>query len=142
MAQLDEKKAEFLDNPFVGIATTLREDGSPHSTVVWVDVEDDGTISFNTAAGRAKPRHLEKDPRVSLIVAENEHPYRAMEVRGHATVTTDGYRADGFAIVERYVRAFDPTAAVEAYLSDAPGAIVTIEAESTRAWDYSDEEFV
>ena len=56
MAKLGEKERQFLDeNPFVGIATTLRDDGSPHSTVVWVDVTN-GTVGFNTARGRAKPR--------------------------------------------------------------------------------------
>ena len=54
MAKLDDEKATFLDNPFVGIATTLREDGSPHSTVVWVDRED-GELSFNTARGQVEP---------------------------------------------------------------------------------------
>jgi len=54
VAALKEKERQFLDeNPFVGIVTTLRDDGSPHSTVVWVDVED-GKVSFNTARGRAK----------------------------------------------------------------------------------------
>ena len=49
MAALKEKERRFLDeNPFVGVVTTLRADGSPHSTVVWVDVED-GKVSFNTA---------------------------------------------------------------------------------------------
>jgi hypothetical protein len=48
MAKLDEKPRKFLDeSPHVGVATTLREDGSPHSTIVWVDVED-GKVSFNT----------------------------------------------------------------------------------------------
>ena len=40
MAKLSEKQLQFLENPYVGVVTTLREDGSPHSTVVWVDVED------------------------------------------------------------------------------------------------------
>ena len=54
MAKLGEKQRKFLDeNPFVGTATTLRADGSPHSTIVWVDV-DDGKVSFNTARGRAR----------------------------------------------------------------------------------------
>jgi uncharacterized pyridoxamine 5'-phosphate oxidase family protein len=58
MAKLDEKPRKFLDEtPNVGVATTLREDGSPHSTIVWVDV-DDGKVSFNTARGRAKSKHL------------------------------------------------------------------------------------
>jgi len=55
MAKLEDKPRKFLDeNPYVGVATTLREDGSPHSTIVWVDVEGD-KVSFNTALGRAKP---------------------------------------------------------------------------------------
>ena len=92
-AALDEKKKQFLQNPYVGVVTTLREDGSPHSTVVWVDVEDDGTISFNTAAGRAKPRHLEKDPRVSLIVIDPQNAYQWVAISGRAEMTTEG--ADG-----------------------------------------------
>ena len=36
MAKLEEKPRKFLEeNPHVGVATTLREDGSPHSTIVW-----------------------------------------------------------------------------------------------------------
>jgi PPOX class probable F420-dependent enzyme len=89
-AVLDEKQKQFLQNPYVGVVTTLREDGSPHSTVVWIDVEDDGTISFNTAAGRAKPRHLEKDPRISLMVVNPENPYQWVAISGRAEMTTDG----------------------------------------------------
>lgn len=91
MAKLDDKQTKFIaENPYVGIATTLREDGSPHSTVVWVDVDDDGTLSFNTAAGRAKPRHLEKDPRVSLLVLDPQNAYQWVAVSGRADMTTEG----------------------------------------------------
>jgi hypothetical protein len=47
--------AFWPENPFVGVLTTLRRDGSLHSTPVWVDVED-GVVSFNTEEGRAKVR--------------------------------------------------------------------------------------
>ena len=90
MAKLDEKKTQFLkENPYVGVVTTLREDGSPHSTVVWVDVDDDGNVSFNTASGRAKPRHIEKDPRVSLIVVDPQNAYQWVAISGRADMTTD-----------------------------------------------------
>ncbi len=89
MATLDPKHKQFLENPFVGVATTLREDGSPHSTVVWVDVDDRG-VSFNTATGRAKPRHLERDPRVSLVVLDPGDPYRWVALSGRGTMTADG----------------------------------------------------
>ena len=89
MATLTEKQLEFLEQPFVGTATTLREDGSPHSTIVWVDV-DDGLVSFNTAAGRVKPSNLERDPRVGLLVVDPNDSYRWLSIDGHAAVTTAG----------------------------------------------------
>jgi PPOX class probable F420-dependent enzyme len=93
MAALKEAQRRFLDeNAFVGTVTTLRPDGSPHSTVVWVDVED-GKVSFNTALGRAKPRYLERDPRASLLVVDPEDPYKWVAVSGHVELTEEG--ADG-----------------------------------------------
>jgi PPOX class probable F420-dependent enzyme len=90
MGVLKEKERKFLDeNPFIGVVTDLREDGSPHSTVVWVDVEN-GAVSFNTASGRAKPRHLEKDPRVTLLVTDPENPYKWVSVEGRAELTERG----------------------------------------------------
>ena len=89
MATLDDKARKFLEQPYVGTVTTLRQDGSPHSTIVWVDVDEDGA-SFNTAAGRAKPRHLERDPRLSLLVVDPEDTYKWVAVSGTAELTTDG----------------------------------------------------
>src|SRR5213079_3155809 len=94
MAKLEEKPRKFLDeNPFVGVVTTLREDGSPHSTIVWVDVED-GKPSFNTATGRAKPDHLQHDPRDS---------YKWVAVSGHAQVTEEGADAQIDKLAKKYI---------------------------------------
>jgi PPOX class probable F420-dependent enzyme len=82
----------FLENPFVGVVTDLRPDGSPHSTIVWVDVDDEG-VSFNTAYGRAKPTYIANDSRVSLTVVDPSDPYRWLSVSGTATLVDDG--ADG-----------------------------------------------
>ena len=89
MAALTEKAREFLRQPYVGEVTTIRPDGSPHTTVVWVDVDTDEVI-FNTAVGRAKERYLRRDPRVSLIVVDPENSYRWVSVSGTAELDTDG----------------------------------------------------
>jgi len=89
MARLTEKHKEFLEQPYVGVVTTLRPDGSPHSTVVWVDVED-GIVSFNTAYGRVKPANLERDPRTSLAVIDPEDEYRWVAIDGTVELTTEG----------------------------------------------------
>jgi PPOX class probable F420-dependent enzyme len=103
MAKLEAKQREFLDeNPFVGTVTTLRPDGSPHSTVVWVDVED-GKVSFNTAQGRAKPRYLEGDPRASLLVVDPNDPYKWVAVSGPVEVTEEDADAQIDRLAKKYI---------------------------------------
>jgi len=89
MKQLSEAERAFLHNPFVGVVTTLHSDGSPQSTVVWVDVDDDGP-SINTAYGRVKPRNLARDARVSLVVVDPGDPYRWVKVSGTGTLVDEG----------------------------------------------------
>jgi PPOX class probable F420-dependent enzyme len=103
MAALPEKQKKFLaENPFVGVVTELREDGSPHSTVVWVDVED-GKVSFNTARGRAKPTNLEHDPRASLLVLDPKDPFKWVAVSGHAELTEEGADAQIDKLAKKYL---------------------------------------
>lgn len=103
MTQLKEPQKQFLEeNPFVGIVTTLRPDGSPHSTVVWVDVEE-GKPSFNTATGRAKPHHLEHDPRASLLVIDPNDAYKWVAVSGPVRVTEEGADAQIDKLAKKYI---------------------------------------
>jgi PPOX class probable F420-dependent enzyme len=91
MAELDQKAKKFIgENPYVGIVTTLRKDGSPHSTVVWVDVTDDGTLSFNTARERAKDKNLKADDRLSLVVVDPQDAYKWVAVTGRGELTEQG----------------------------------------------------
>jgi PPOX class probable F420-dependent enzyme len=99
---LTESQREFLEQPFYAAVTTLREDGSPHTTVVWVDVDDEGVL-FNTASGRAKPRHLERDPRVSLMVIDPEDGYRWFSVDGRVELTTEGADANIDKLAKKYL---------------------------------------
>lgn len=66
---------------------TLRTDGSVHGVPVWVDVQD-GIPVVNSAEGRAWPRNLERDPRVTLTVQNMENPYEYLEVRGRVSEMT------------------------------------------------------
>jgi PPOX class probable F420-dependent enzyme len=103
VARLKDKERQFLaENPFVGIVTTLREDGSPHSTVVWVDVED-GKVSFNTARGRVKPTNLERDPRASLLVVDPNNPFKWVAVSGPAELTEQGADAQIDKLAKKYL---------------------------------------
>jgi PPOX class probable F420-dependent enzyme len=103
MGKLKDEQRQFLDdNAYVGTVTTLRPDGSPHSTIVWVDVED-GKVSFNTASGRAKPRHLEHDPRASLLVVDPEDPFKWVAVNGSTQMTEVGADEQIDKLAKKYI---------------------------------------
>jgi PPOX class probable F420-dependent enzyme len=67
---------------------TLRADGSVQIAPVWVDMED-GRPVLNTAEGRAWPRNLERDPRITLEVQNMENPYEYVEIRGRVAERTN-----------------------------------------------------
>jgi PPOX class probable F420-dependent enzyme len=104
MAKLNEKQVELLEKPYVGVVTSVRPDGSPQSTVVWVDVVD-GVPSFNTALGRVKARNLEADPRASLVVVDPTDAYKWVALDGRAELTTDGADAQIDKLAKKYLDA-------------------------------------
>jgi PPOX class probable F420-dependent enzyme len=88
VAALTDAQARLFLEPNFATVGTLNPDGSAQLTIVWIDW-DGQFVLFNTAAGRAKPRNLERDPRVSVLVLDREDGYRWVAVRGAAELTTD-----------------------------------------------------
>lgn len=72
--------------------TTLFEDGTPQTQVMWVDADDDHLL-INTERHRAKFRNTERDPRVTVTIWNQDNPYQYAEVRGRVTATVDGETA-------------------------------------------------
>lgn len=90
MSDLSDDQRTFVrENAYPATATTLREDGSPHSTVVWID-EVDGEVWFNTARGRAKDKHLRGDPRVSVMVIDPQDQFKWVAISGTASLQEEG----------------------------------------------------
>jgi PPOX class probable F420-dependent enzyme len=89
VAKLSEKQAELFRGKNWGTVVTLREDGSPHSTPVWIDTDGENVI-FNTTNKRAKGRNLRTNPRVSISVWDNEDPYKYFEVEGPVELDEEG----------------------------------------------------
>lgn len=102
MKQLTEEQRALLREPNYAVATTLRPDGSPQSTVVWVDLDDDGVPTFNTARGRAKPSNLEHDGRVALLVVREHDFYTWISIDGRTELTTDGAEEQIDALSRKY----------------------------------------
>ncbi|HEX4747681.1 MAG TPA: PPOX class F420-dependent oxidoreductase [Gaiellaceae bacterium] len=101
MKKLTPAQRAFLENPFIAVVTTLRPDGSPHSTPVWVDVDDEG-VSFNTARPRTKPSNLAEDRRLSLVVVDPGDPYRWIAITGTGTLVDEGANAQIDRLAKKY----------------------------------------
>ena len=75
--------------PRTGKLASVRADGRPHLAPVWYDVDDDGTLVFNTGASTVKGRNLQRDPRASLCVDDERPPFSFVVVEGVAELSAD-----------------------------------------------------
>ena len=98
----DEQRTFLRDNAYAAVVTTLRSDGSPHNTVVWID-EEGGDPVFNTARGRAKDLHLKRDPRVAVMVVDPNDQYKWVAVSGRAELTEEGADASIDHLANKYL---------------------------------------
>lgn len=100
---LSDEQKQFFRKPNFGHLATLDRDGSPQVTPVWIDVDDE-YILINTAKGRKKVRNVQRDPRVSVEVVEQENPYSMLSVKGKVVgMTTEGADAHIDAMSKKYL---------------------------------------
>ena len=136
---LSAKEIEsFLNETQIGMLGTLYRDGttliSPVS-YVWVD----GGFTVGVPLDDIKVRHIRRDPRVSLCVAESQAPYRGVHVRSVATLVDDpGLSAELIRTMAREHLGEDRAETYTAARTEAQGLILRIEPGELRAWDFTD----
>ena len=72
-----------------GKLATVRADGSPHVAPVWYDIDDDGSLVFNTGESTVKGRNLARDPRASFCVDDERPPFSFVVVEGAVELSDD-----------------------------------------------------
>ena len=88
MARLTEPQGRFLQEPNYAVVAALREDGSPHQTVVWVDWDGEHVL-LNLNTWRAKLQYMSAERRVSVLVLDRRDPYRWIGIDGVVVDTTE-----------------------------------------------------
>jgi hypothetical protein len=68
---------------------TVRADGRAHVAPIWFDVDDDGSIVFNTGAETVKGRNLAHSGRAALSVQDDRAPYTFVTVEGPVRIAHD-----------------------------------------------------
>jgi PPOX class probable F420-dependent enzyme len=76
---------QFLRGRHVAVLGTVGDDGAPVLRPIWY-LFDGGQILMRTAAGGAKTRNIQRDPRVSVCVQDERAPYRSVTAYGLATI--------------------------------------------------------
>ena len=90
MATLNEKQAALFTDRNWGVIATIRDDGSPQATPVWIDYDGEYVL-VNSAYGRTKVKNIERDPRatVTVLPAEDQQGGYVM-VSGPADLVDEG----------------------------------------------------
>ena len=83
---MDERARALLEGRNFATVSMGRKDGSVFSVYTWIGVEGD-RVTLNTSQGRTWPRIIERDPRVTILVADRENPYTYVQIRGRVAET-------------------------------------------------------
>ena len=90
---------DLFEQPLAAVMSIGLADGSVFSRPVWHRWID-GKFVFQFPFGDRKISMLGRDPRATVVLAENAYPYRAIEVRGRITMSPDGYHEISTAICQ------------------------------------------
>jgi len=108
---------------------TVTPDGAPYVTPAWF-IAHEGRVYITPRARSAWLEHIRNDPRVSITIDEEAHPYRKVRLDGRARIDYDAGHDDQWrdlyrAIARRYV----PADAAERYIQetiDQPRALLSV----------------
>jgi PPOX class probable F420-dependent enzyme len=126
---------DLLTRPILATLATHRADGSILLSPVWHEWRDGG---FNVVVeeGDVKFRHVTRDPRVTILVAESVLPYRGVEVRCAAKIVREGAGEAMLRIASRYLG--DQGGHAYAGTPSGTDVLLRLDPGSLRAWDFSD----
>lgn len=132
-----DELGDLLELPILAILATHRADGSVMLSPVWHEWRDGGFNIWTGGASEGKVRHLERDPRASLVVAEQGLPYRGMDVSGRASLSTDAFHD----VVRRTAARYYSPESAEAFAASykEPRIVIRLVPDRIRAWDFRDD---
>jgi PPOX class probable F420-dependent enzyme len=130
-----EEMADFLELPTVSVLATYRREGGVLLSPVWHRWRDGG-FDVMCFPGDIKLRHLERDPRASLLVHEQVPPYRGVEIRTTPVVSE---LENAPAVLREMAARYLGEDGADAYAATVPDALVLVRLEPghVRTWDFA-----
>ena len=90
--ELHPTTVELARGANFGTITTMLPSGNLQNHIIWVGTDGE-RLMVNTEVHRRKFKNIERDPRVTLTIRDEEDPYRYAEARGEVVETVRGQDA-------------------------------------------------
>jgi len=130
-----DELGDLLEQPRVAVLATYRRDGTVLLSPVWHEWRDNG---FNVMTGSrdVKAGHLRRNPRANIVVCEDDPPYRGIELRATARLSSPEDRTIIRRIATRYL---GEEAGAKYAESGGDDLLIRLEPGEVRAWDFADD---
>ncbi len=90
--ELHPVTVELAQGRNFGSITTVLPSGNLQTQLIWVCTDGERLV-VNTEMHRQKYKNIERDPRVTLTIRDEQNPYRYAEARGEVVETVRGQEA-------------------------------------------------
>ena len=80
-ASIPAEFVDLLEGRALAHLATIRPDGTPHATPVWIDYQD-GLLVVNAREGRVKTANMLARPAVAISIVDPGNPYRYLSIEG------------------------------------------------------------
>lgn len=129
---------KLLKKPNVAVVAVTAPNGAPHAVPTWYEYTN-GKIVFHTGPESFKYKCLAHDPRLTLVVDNRKVPYKAVVLKGRATMQEkiDDKRTERMAI-EYLGKKLGKEYAKS--LKGGKVVVVSFKPERTISWDYGQEQ--
>jgi PPOX class probable F420-dependent enzyme len=136
-----DEVGDLLQQPWLATLATYRKDGRVLLSPVWFEWDGDAFV-VSLVHGDWKELHLRRDPRASLLIAEEaSYPGRALEVWGRGSISPDPDARAILRIATRYLGETVATKWVSQY-PDLEWDLLRLTPDGSRALDHRNVPFL
>ncbi|MEE8111011.1 MAG: TIGR03618 family F420-dependent PPOX class oxidoreductase [bacterium] len=140
MADRPTDMDEFLTQPNMARVATTNKDGSPHCVPLWYKFNPgDGTFEISTGAESVTVKNLRRNPVVSVVVDDQNPPYKGVAAEGIAEVSEP--KGKDHEYFTPNIIHYLGEGAVEGYLKGGPGqkerVRIKVKPKRWKFWDAS-----
>jgi PPOX class probable F420-dependent enzyme len=136
----DDEISAFLEAGRDLQVASINVDGTPHLVTMWYAMQD-GEIAFWTYGKSQKIINLQRDPRLTVLVATGEvyEQLKGVSIQGQAEIVDDpdDVLRYGEAVYERYWGPLNDTVREGVRAMGAKRVVIVVKPDKILSWDHS-----